>query len=169
MAKVFNCYFFAVKYDSGIKDVLSACHQCNSMRYLPREMSEQPSTPSPTAPGQLFASDLIRRNGQKLFVIWDLHSFTLAMIIPDESAGSLRSAILLTTSMLHTPSSIARVDNASGFQSLREDRSLASHGITLDLSHVKNVNKNTVAEKGNQELEIELIKANWTFPNTDNA
>ena len=31
------------------------------------------------------------------------------MYIPDESAGSLRSAILLTTSMLHTPSSIVRV------------------------------------------------------------
>ena len=158
-AKVFNHYSFAIKYDSGIKDVLSACHQCSSMRYLPREMFEQSSTPSSTAPGQQFASDVIRRNGQKLFAIWDVHSsFTSDMIILDEFAGSLRSTILLTTSMLRTPSSIVRVDNASGFQSLREDRSLASHGITLDFGRVKNVNKNPVPEKGNQELEIELLR-----------
>ena len=59
--------------------------------------------------------------------------------------------------MLRTPSLIVRVDNASGFQSLREDMSLASHGIILDFCRVKNVNKNPVAEKGNQELEIELL------------
>ena len=122
-------------------------------------MFKQSSTPSPTAPGQQFASDVICHNGQKLFSIQDVHSScTSAMIIPDESAGSLRSAILLTTSMLHTSSSIVRVANASGFQSLGEDRSLASHDITLDFCRVKNVNKNPVAEKGNQELEIELLR-----------
>ena len=164
MTKVFNCYFFAIKCDSGMKDVLSACHQCNSKRYLPREMFEQFLTPSPTAPGQQFASDVIHCDGQRLFAIWDVHSsFTSAMIIPDESAGSLRSAILLTTFMLHTPSSIVRADNASGFQSLRKDRSLASHGIALDFGHVKNVNKNPVAEKGNQELEIELLRQLRSF------
>ena len=122
------------------------------MRHLHREMFEQSLTPSPTAPGQQFASDIIHRSGQKLFAIRDVLSFfTSAMTIPD--AGSLRSAILLTASIFRTPNSIVRADNASGFQSLREDRSFATHGITLDFGHVKNVNKN-VNKKGNQKLEI---------------
>ena len=123
------------------------------------EMFEQSLTSSPTASGQQFASDVICRNGQKLFAIRDVHSsFTSAMIIPEESAGSLRSAIVLATSMLYTSSSIVRVDNDSGFQSLREDNSLAFNGVTLDFGIVKKVNKNPVAKKDNQELEIELLR-----------
>ena len=48
------------------------------------------------------------------------------------------------------------------FGRLREDRSLASHGVTLDFGRVRNVNKNPVAEKGNQEPETELLRQDKT-------
>ena len=51
-----------------------------------------------------------------------------------------------------------RIDNAPGFLPLKGDTILFSHGITLDFGRVKNVNKNPVAERTNQELECELLR-----------
>ena len=45
---------------------------------------------------------------------------------------------------------------------LTNNDSLASHGISLDMGNPKNVNKNPVAEKANQELEKELLKVEPT-------
>ena len=55
-----------------------------------------------------------------------------------------------------------RVDNALGFNSLRNDQQLCAHGISLDFGRTKNVNKNPVGEKANSELEIELLKIDPT-------
>ena len=50
------------------------------------------------------------------------------------------------------------MDNAPGFRALKDDRVLASYGIILNFGNVKNINKNPLAEKCNQELELELLK-----------
>ena len=70
--------------------------------------------------------------------------------------------MITSSSYLRGPSSTIRVDNAPGFVSLRSDVTLRSHGISLDYGNVKNVNKNPVAEKCNQELELELLKVDNT-------
>ena len=62
------------------------------------------------------------------------------------------------TSLIRLPSCSVRVDNAPGFKPLRNDPVLNSHGLTLDFGRVKNINKNPVAEKSNQELELELLR-----------
>ena len=50
------------------------------------------------------------------------------------------------------------MDNAPGFITLKDDHVLKANGISLDLGNVKNINKNPVAERCNQELEKELLK-----------
>ena len=53
-------------------------------------------------------------------------------------------------------SASVRVDCAPSLKSLSKDNDLVSLGIILDLGSAKNPNKNPVAEKANQELELEL-------------
>ena len=61
-----------------------------------------------------------------------------------------------------------RIDSAPGLLSLKQDTALSAHGITLDYGRVKNLNKNPVAEKCNQELELELLHIDPTgAPVTD--
>ena len=89
----------------------------------------------------------------------DIHtSYTTALIIPDQKAPTLRSALLASTSLIRLPSTTIRIDNAPGFLPLKDDSELKSYGIILDLGRVKNVNKNPVAEKSNQELQLELLR-----------
>ena len=48
------------------------------------------------------------------------------------------------------------------FKPLKSDPLLASHAVALDFGRAKNVNKNPVAEKSNQELELELLRVDPT-------
>ena len=158
LAKLFNRYFYAIGGDVVIKSVVGNCHQCSALKKVPKEMFEQTSSASPTSIGQQFAADVIKRNRQAIFAIRDIHSaYTTAAVIPDETASSLRSA-LLTGAFFRAPTCSVRVDNAPGFRSLKGDSVLLSKGISLDLGNVKNINKNPCAEKCNQELELELLK-----------
>ena len=50
-----------------------------------------------------------------------------------------------------------RVDPAPGFVALVNDSDLAMYGIRLEIGHVKNVNKNQVAEHAIKELGIEVL------------
>ena len=96
-----------------------------------------------------------------IFVSRDIHtSYTTASIIPNEKSESLRSALLDTTSLVRLPSCSIRVDNAPGFKPLKSDPLFAPHGVALDFGRAKNVNKNPVAERSNQELKLELLRVN---------
>ena len=159
LSKVFDRHFYAISSMKCIEEVVGACNQCNSLKTIGRELFHQSSSPSPTKPGEQFASDVVRRRTQYIFVLRDVHtSYTTASIIPNETADSLRSALLDSTSMIRLPSCSIRVDNAPGFKPLKSDPLLASHGLSLDFGRAKNVNKNPVAEKSNQELELELLR-----------
>ena len=162
LSKLFNRYFYAIGSDVVIKTVVGNCHQCASLKKVPKEMFVQSSSTSPSTIGEQFAADVIKRNTQAIFALRDIHSaFTTASVIPDEKASSLRSALLLC-SFLRTPNCTVRVDNAPGFKSLKNDADLRSKGISIDLGNVKNINKNPCAEKCNQELELELLKIDST-------
>ena len=51
-----------------------------------------------------------------------------------------------------------RVDPHPSFLSLKEDKILKEHKISLEIGQEKNVNKNSVAERGIQELEEDISK-----------
>ena len=159
LTKLFDRHFYAISSAKNIEDVVNACQQCNSLKQLNKELFHQTSSPSPTKPGEQFASDVIQRTRQCILVTRDIHtSFTTAVVIPDQKADTLRSALLETTSFIRLPSCTVRIDNAPGFLPLKADSVLLSHGIQLDLGRVKNINKNPVAEKSNQELQRELLR-----------
>ena len=159
LTKLFDRHFFAISSAKNIEEVVGACNQCNSLKRLRKELFQQSSSPSPTKPGEQFAADVIQRIRQLILVTRDVHtSFTTAEIIPDQTAASLRAALLETTSFIRLPSCTIRIDNAPAFLTLRDDSVLSAQGIALDLGRVKNINKNPVAEKCNQELEQELLR-----------
>ena len=160
LGKLFDRHFYTIASPKYVDEVTESCAQCNSLKKLDRELLLQSSSPSPTAPGEQFASDVIRRHSQRIFATRDIHtSYTTASIIKDETADSLRDALLDGTSLLRMPSCTVRVDNAPGFKPLQNDSILCTHGLTLDFGRVKNINKNPVAERANQELEAELLRA----------
>jgi len=79
-------------------------------------------------------------------------------LAPPETSEVLRTNLLTLTSLLRSDSSTIRVDNAPGFQKLRQDEQLSIHGISLDFGRTKNPNKNAVAEKAIQEFEGEILR-----------
>ena len=92
------------------------------MKAVPKEVFSYSLTPSPTSPGNMSLADIMRRTRQKISVVCDVHtSFTCASIVVDESADSLRAALLVDTALLRNESCVIRIDTASGFQDLRND------------------------------------------------
>ena len=156
---LFNRYFFGIKSDGVVNQVVDQCSLCNALKEVPKEVFKQSSSVSPSSPGSIFFADNLRRNRQKICVVRDVHStYTTASIVDDETSNSLRNALLLNTSFLRNPQATIRIDAATGFQALHNDLSFQQHGITLDFGHIKNKNSNSVIDKGIQELESELLK-----------
>ena len=129
------------------------------MKSIPKEMFSQSTSLTPSAPGEIFYADVLRRTKQKKIVTRDSHSsFTCGSIIDDETANTLRTALIINTSLLRGDICVIGVDNASGFQALHNDQLLHSCGITLDFGHIKNKDSNSVIDKGIQELEHEILR-----------
>ena len=164
MTKLFSRYFYGINSEAVISNVVEACSTCNSLKKVPKEIFTQKANPSPTQPGSNFSADVMRRSKQKVLVTIDWYSgFTVGSIIPDESHTTLRSALLTDTSLFRVKPCTVWVDNAPGFRPLKDDAILQSHNIKLDFGRVKNPNKNSIADKCIQELELELLK---TKPDT---
>ena len=56
------------------------------------------------------------------------------------------------------PTAVIRTDPPHGFKALVDDPLLKKHRITIELGQAKNPNKNPVAERAVQELELELLR-----------
>lgn len=156
---MFNRYFFASGSSKIIENVTDQCDVCRALKKAPKEIFDQ-STSLPAAhPGLSLAADVICRAGQKILVVRDtLTAYTTATFIPGENTSDYRDGIIICTLPMKSQISSIRVDCAPGLKSLKEDRTLQSNGIILDFGRVKNANKNPVAEKANQELELEILK-----------
>ena len=159
LQNVFNRHLNAIKGDAAIKNVTDSCEQCASMKKFPRELLPQRPTSSPDNPGRAFCADVIQRSRQKILIVRDVHSsYTTASFIPDETANTLHSALLINTSLLRNAYSMVHVDSAPGFIALKDDHTFKLKGIELEYGRVKNLNKNSVADKAIQELELEILK-----------
>lgn len=105
----------------------------------------------PDVIGINFAADEIKQNHQLILVIREtVTAYTAVRLIADEKAHTLRETLLILCMDLHPldgPRAVFRVDLASGFLALCEDALLDRYRINLEISRVKNTNKNPVAEK----------------------
>ena len=85
-------------------------------------------------------------------------SYTTGSILKDETHLELKAGLQDTTVLLRGSACTIRIDNAPGFQKLKNDTDLVNQNITLDFGRIKNRNKTAVADKCIQELEDELRK-----------
>ena len=160
LRKVFDQHFYAICSDEALKSTTKSCAHCASLAFVPAETPEYSTSEHPTSPGITFAADVMKRSGQLILVTRDyFSSYTSACILSNERHDSLRSGLIQTTANLKIGGdATVRVDCATGLQALAGDKILQSYGLTVDLGRTKNINKNPVAEKAIEELEIELKK-----------
>ena len=156
--KLWDRYFFALNAEDLIDKCTQSCSLCASLKKVPKELFEQSTSEVVDVVGQEFSADVIRRSKQKLLVVLEkLSSFISASIVPSEKGDDLKDGLVQLASPLMSPGGCSiKVDNASGFLSLKEDRYLKNIGIKIDLSRLKNKNSNPTIDKAVQELEHEL-------------
>ncbi len=144
----------------AIDRVYKTCHTCGSLRYLPPPLLHNSTSDPPSVVGASFATDVIRRSKQAIFVLRETStSFTSATIIPDEKSTTLRDRLSTLFVSLYSPdgsAAVVRVDPAPWFIALQNHSTLRKLGMILEIGRLKCVNKNPVAEKAVAEVEEEL-------------
>ena len=162
MKQVLRRSFYLLDCDRYIEETTSSCHTCASLKTFPVAATEQTTSEPPKAVATRFSADVIRRTRQFILVLREhVTSYTAATLIQNEQHTTLRDALLTLCVTLHAvegPPASIRVDPAPGFQSLVNDTILQGYGISIDIGDSKNKNKNPVAERAVQEVEIELLK-----------
>ena len=162
LINVFNRSYFSLNVNDCVNHVLQACSQCQALKTIPRELCDQTSTVQTTTLANNFAADVLRRYGQKIFVMREtLSSFTITSLVNDETHDSLRSAIVEAASSIRAnPQTVVtiRLDNATGLAALKNDLMLQTFNIVLDFGRIHNKNKNPVIEKAIQELGGEMLR-----------
>ena len=157
-------YFYSPGWRTVINDVTEFCHQCATLKTLPKVLIQDTTTP-PANIGSNFAADVLEREGQKILVIREeLSQFTRAAIIPDQKAATLRKILMsLVLDILPDSGAEIRVDGATAFQSLQvesltDDSLLKSLGIKFVVGRLMNRNKNPVAENTVKEIQKEILR-----------
>ena len=119
LMKFISRYFYAPALMDTVEKVSSSCIQCMATKKLPKALSEDTTT-IPQSFGSKFAADVLERNNQNIFICKEILSqFVSAVIIQDQTAKSLKEAIVQTVSPLANISGAEiKLDCAPGFQSL---------------------------------------------------
>ena len=83
-------YFYSPGWRAIIDNVSDTCHQCVSLRKLPKVLIEDTYT-IPGGVASKFAADIIERETQKILIIREVVSqYTRDLIIPDQKTDTLR-------------------------------------------------------------------------------
>ena len=155
-------YLYALDLDKAVSHVSDGCHCCAAIRSSPTALIDQSSSPPPDAIGRSFATDVIKHSRQLIFVLREtVTSYTSSLSLEDKRHQTLRDAILklcLEMRPMGGPPAVIRTDPAPGFKALVNDPLLTMRRITIELGQAKNPNKNPVAERAVQELEMELLR-----------
>jgi len=162
LQKVFARSYFCQGAAKCVAAVVGNCHVCQSLKVVPRELHMQSSSDFPITPTRSYAADVIKRHGQKIFMLTDTFStFVNASLIPDETSSTLKNSLIPAVSSIRpNPQTnvTVRSDNASGFKSLGGDSDLERLRITMDFGRTMNKNKNPVVDKCISELITEILK-----------
>ena len=155
-------YLFALDMDKAIERVVRSCTSFAALSQTPQARIKQSSCEPLDAVGISFAAEPFKRSRQLILVLREsVTSYTSTMVIEDERHHTLRDALVrlcIQLRPLDGPSAVIRTDPGPGFKSLVNDQLLQHHRIVLELGNPKNPNKNLVAERAVQELEIESLR-----------
>ena len=124
-------YFYTPGWRSIVEEVSSNCHQCKALRKLPKVLLDHSHTPIPYV-GAKFALDVIERESQKILVLREcLSQFTRATIIPNQTAETIRQALIqLIADLLPDTGAEVRADGATSLQSLAKESSEAGSQLS---------------------------------------
>ena len=151
LKKVFMRAFYSLDLDVALDELSKSCHPCFALSDMPNRFLEQSSTTSPTAIGSNYSADVVTRSGQKILLVREyISSYTVAKLIWNEQASTLRTAMLILTGELVPSTGMVvtiKVDPASACRCLNGDSELKRNGIKLELGQPKYKNKNPVAER----------------------
>ena len=157
-------FFFALDLDKIIDRVSTSCHLCASLQKAPHSRIEQTTALPPETVGTTFAANIVKRSRQMILVVREcVTSYTTTTLVDNEKHETLRDNLIrlcIDLVPLDGPNAVIRVDPGPGFQALVNDLLLKQNRMTVEVGRIKNKNKNPVAEKANQELEMELLKQN---------
>ena len=156
-------YFYTPGWRGIIDTVTDSCQQCQAIRKLPKVLLDDTHSQA-QAIATRFAADIIEREHQKILVIREhLSQYTRAVIIPNQTADTLRQALIsLVLDLVPDEGAEIRTDGATAFQSLERESNqststLANLKIKVVVGRLMNKNKNPVAEDAVQEVENEIL------------
>ena len=162
--KFVSRHFFCIGVTHTIDSVHLSCEICASLAILPKPNLSESTTPNPVF-GSNFSADIMVSEGQKIFICREkLSQFAFTKILYDETADSIRDAIVDSIVQI-MPSSGAtiRLDPSPAHQSLfnlQNDDLLKKFNIQIELGRTHNANKNPIAENGVKEFRKERLRLN---------
>ena len=176
MQRLLSRFFFCLNSAKTVDQIQTNCSICTSLSNIPKEIVKQSTTPSGFF-GSKFAADVIKQHKQLIFICREnLSQFTISKILPDETADSVREAIIsIVLELIPENGTTVRLDPAPGnqalaseseviddslFQILKTDPVLAKYGIKIEIGRVHNVNKNPIAENAVKEFHKERLRLN---------
>ena len=150
-------HFLILNLDDVISKCVKSCYRCAATRDKKHIQPPMSSVTPPSQFGRHFATDVIRREKQKILVLRETAtSYTWAKFVPSETAKDLEAGLRCLFALARPPNAtqlcVCRCDNASAFKGVVKDISLRDIGVSLDLSNAANKNGNPVAEKANSEM-----------------
>ena len=166
MLRLISRYFYCSGQARIVNEVVSNCELCRSLQELPKELFSESTEQTPIF-GRNYSADILKKDGQLIFLCREkLTQFTTSKIIPDETADSLRDAIVASTiEFMPETGAIIQVDCAPGLQTLAKESRLDGSvlkrlGILIDTGRTLNVNKNPIAENCIKEFHKERLRLN---------
>ena len=166
MQKLSSRYFYSPGFARVIEEITDYCVVCAALKQLPKELFSE-STTEVTAFGTMFSADVILREGQKIFLSREkLSQFTTTCFVNDQTADSLREALISSIiELIPESGAVVQVDCATALQTLSTESEsngslLKKLGIKVDLGRSLNKNKNPVAENTIKEFHKECLRLN---------
>ena len=159
-------YFYSPGWQKTVAEISDNCHQCSALRELPKVLLQDTSTLN-TGFGTEASADVIERHHQKILVVREkLSQFTRAVIVKNQTAETMETALLqLVLDFMPDSGITIRTDGATAFQSLQRKSQLPGSNlhrlnIRVEVGRLQNKNKNPVAENANKELQKEMLRLN---------
>ena len=166
MQRLVSRFFYSAGHARIIEEVSAACSLCAALKTLPKEIFSESTEETPTF-GANFSADIIKKDAQLIFLCREkLSQLTITRFIPDETADSIRDAIVLAVlEFIPDSGTKVQVDCAPALQTLAAESKmdgsiLKKLGIEVDLGRTLNKNKNPIAENAIKEFHKERLKLN---------
>ena len=164
LTKLAARHFYTPGHQRIIEEVTDACEMCAALKQLPKEVFSE-STGNIEGFGTNFSADVIERNSQQILIVREkLSSFTFTKFIEDQTAKTLKSALIsLILDFVPQSGSTVQVDCATAWATLEKESLIDNSdwkklNIKIELGRHHNKNKNPVIDNACREFHKEILR-----------